>query len=131
MLLAQHLPGKTNIRAYYLSRYLRDRMDWVLNFDIFFRAIITLCGAQWKWIVLLLVSQHSCCCSSAGEQTLRLKATDAYSQAWSARVGFAIDTIDGFAHQPSNHQGADQGARRGSNNSVDHTPLWQTAVVSN
>ena len=35
--------GKTNIRAYYLSRHLRDRTDWVLNFDIF-RAINTLWG---------------------------------------------------------------------------------------
>jgi len=30
-LIAQHLPGKVNIIADYLSRYLLDRTDWILN----------------------------------------------------------------------------------------------------
>ena len=37
-LQAQHLPGKVNITADFLSRHLRDRTDWVLNANIF-RAI--------------------------------------------------------------------------------------------
>ena len=34
-LSAQHLPGKKNLRADYLSRYLRDRSDWVLDAELF------------------------------------------------------------------------------------------------
>ena len=33
--LAQHLPGKANLTADYLSRYLRDRTDWTLNANVF------------------------------------------------------------------------------------------------
>ena len=33
--IAQHLPGKVNTTADYLSRYLRDRKYWILNPEIF------------------------------------------------------------------------------------------------
>ena len=34
-LRAEHLPGKKNLMADFLSRHLRDRSDWILNREIF------------------------------------------------------------------------------------------------
>ena len=34
-LSARHIPGKLNLTADFLSRFLRDRTDWILNLDIF------------------------------------------------------------------------------------------------
>ena len=34
-LSAQHIPGRLNITADFLSRFLRDRTDWILNPDVF------------------------------------------------------------------------------------------------
>ena len=44
-LQAQHLPGKQNLSAYFMSRHLRDRTDWILN-PALFRFINQLWGCD-------------------------------------------------------------------------------------
>ena len=46
-LKAQHLPGKENLNADFMSRHLRDRTNWILNPALFDR-----CGVHCKCIFL-------------------------------------------------------------------------------
>ena len=54
-LSAQHIPGKVNITADFLSRFLRDRTDWVLNPKIF--TALNQLWAHIRWTCLQPVSQ--------------------------------------------------------------------------
>jgi len=87
---AQHLPGKANITADFLSRHLRDRTDWILNNDIF-RAIKQTWGP-------LQVDLFATRFSTQLQQFFswradpEAEATDAFSQSWA--------TVLGFAHPP-------------------------------
>ena len=84
---AQHLPGKINLRADFLSRHLRDRTDWILNAKIF-----TAINRIWGPLQVDLFATRF----SAQLQRFfswradpEAEATDAFSQSWEAVLGFA------------------------------------------
>lgn len=84
---AQHLPGKENLMADFLSRHLRDRTDWILNGDIF-RAI----NQRWGPLEVDLFAtrfstQLGQFCSWRADP--EAWATDAFTQHWAALRAFA------------------------------------------
>lgn len=115
-LLAQHLPGKANIRADYMSRHLRDRTDWVLNQDIF-RAINTLWGPL---EVDLFASRFSAQLPLFfWRADPEAEATDAFKQ-----TGLCSPTM------VPNNQGVGKGASRRSNDNFGNTTMEDSTVVS-
>ena len=87
---AQHLPGKANLTADYLSRYLRDRTDWTLNVNVF-RVI----NQHWGPLeVDLFATRFSTQLDQfySWRADQKAMATDAFTQHWGA--------IRAFAHPP-------------------------------
>ena len=87
---AQHLPGKANLTADYLSRYLRDRTDWTLNANVF-RVI----NQHWGPLeVDLFATRFSAQLDQfySWRADPEAMATDAFTQHWGA--------IQAFAHPP-------------------------------
>ena len=87
---AQHVPGKLNIKADFLSRYLRDRTDWILHPDLFARI-----NDQWGPLkVDLFASRFSTQLPKfySWRADPGAVATDAFRQSWK-EVGL-------FAHPP-------------------------------
>ena len=86
-LSAQHIPGKLNLTADFLTRFLRDRTDWILNPDIF-----AALNKHWGPLQVDLFVRRF----SAQPQRFfswrvdpDAEATDAFSQPWSHTLGFA------------------------------------------
>ena len=87
---AQHLPGKANLTADYLSRYLRDRTDWTLNANVF-RVI----NQHWGPLeVDLFATRFSAQLDQfySWRADPEAMATDAFTQHWGA--------IQAFSHPP-------------------------------
>ena len=89
-LQAQHLPGKANITADFLSRHLRDRTDWVLNANIFRAINLTWGPLQVDLFAPRFSAQLRRFFSWRADP--EAEATDTFSQNWSM--------IWGFAHPP-------------------------------
>lgn len=89
-LQAQHLPGKANITADFLSRHLRDRTDWVLSANIFRAINLTWGPLQVDLFATRFSAQLRRFFSWRADP--EAEATDAFSQNWSS--------IRGFAHPP-------------------------------
>ena len=86
-MLAQHIPGRLNLTADFLSRFLRDRTDWILNPDVF--AVL---NEHWgPFQVDLLASWFSAQLQRffRWRADPEAKVTDAFSQPWSHLLGFA------------------------------------------
>ena len=86
-LKAQHLPGKRNIKADFLSRHLRDRSDWILDAELF-----QMIDDKWGPLQVDLFATrfsarlprfYSWRPDPLGE------ATDAFIQDWSTSLGYA------------------------------------------
>ena len=86
-LQAQHLPGKVNITADFLSRHLRDRTDWVLNANLFRAINLTWGPLQVDLFATLFSAQLKRFFSWRADG--EAEATDALSQNWSTTWGFA------------------------------------------
>lgn len=86
-LQAQHLPGKVNITADFLSRHLRDRTDWVLNANLFRAINLTWDPLQVDLFATLFSAQLKRFFSWRADP--KAEATDALSQNWSTTWGFA------------------------------------------
>ena len=84
---AQHLPGKVNVTADFLSRHLRDRSDWVLNTSIF-KAINRVWGPL---EVDLFASRLSTRLPRffSWRADPEAEATDAFYHDWSKMLGYA------------------------------------------
>ena len=86
-LVAQHIPGKVNFRADFLSRHLRDRTDWILNPELF-----SVINQQWGPIeVDLFASRFSAQLPLfySWRPDPEAEATDAFAQDWNAKRGYA------------------------------------------
>lgn len=84
---AQHLPGKLNVTADFLSRHLRDRTDWILNPDIFDKI-----NRHWGPLQIdLFASRFSAQLDQffSWRADPEAAATDAFSQTWTESLGFA------------------------------------------
>ena len=116
-LIARHIPGKVNITADFLSRFLRDRTDWVLNREVF-RALNKLWG---PFQVDLFATRFSAQVPRffSWRADPEAEATDAFTQNWSA--------IQGYAHPPwCLITRTLQKVRREQTTLTIITPLWKT-----
>ena len=86
-MIAQHIPGNLNITADFLSRYVRDRTDWILNPDIFAALNRTWGPLQVDLFASRFSAQLQRFFSWRADPDA--EATDAFSQCWSQILGFA------------------------------------------
>ena len=83
----QHIPGKLNLTADFLPRFLRDRTDWILNPDIF-----AALNKHWGPLqVDLFASRFSAQLQRffSWRADPDAEATDAFSQPWAHILGYA------------------------------------------
>ena len=116
-LSAQHIPGKVNITADFLSRFLRDRTDWTLNPKIF-TALNQLWG---PYQVDLFATRFSTQVPRffSWRADPEAEATNAFTQSWSNLLC--------FAHPPwCLITRTLQKARREKVTITVITPLWKT-----
>ena len=89
-LRAQHLPGKLNFTADFLSRHLRDRSDWILDEELFSMINSTLGPLDIDLFATRFSARLPGFVSRRPDPIA--EATDAFLQDWS--------TFTGYAHPP-------------------------------